>query len=185
MLMGWGAEKTWTLCNPCSGIAKTSLCYQLFSAQILSTAPDQILWRKFSLSQPKSAQFPGNLYLDSVKKLIKSFTRSRALLVTNKFLWDRAWSLCASPVPWLSLQYLCNSPQRQSVSKDNQTWRTCRPNPSIHMLDTNFKRLAQLSVTRKAYPCGVYIVQLLKQQGQGDIFSYIINIFLEVTFLAG
>lgn len=118
MLMGWGAEKTWTLCNPCSGVAKTSLCYQLFSAQILSTAPDQIPWRKFSLSQPKSAQFPGNLYLDSVKNLIR-FTRSRALLITNKFLWDRAWSLCASPVPWLSLQYLCNSPQRQRVNKDN------------------------------------------------------------------
>lgn len=104
MLMGWGAEKTCTLCNPCSGITKTSLCYQLLSVQILNTAPYQILWRKLSLSQPKPAQFTGNLYLDSVKNLMKRFTRSWALLVTNIFLWDRAWSLYTSPAPWWSLQ---------------------------------------------------------------------------------
>lgn len=41
-VLGWEAEK----CKPCSAIAKTSLCYQHFSAQIPNTAPYLLLGRK-------------------------------------------------------------------------------------------------------------------------------------------
>lgn len=44
------------LCGHCPGIVKTSLSYQHFAAQIQSTALDQLLGRKRTLSQPKPAQ---------------------------------------------------------------------------------------------------------------------------------
>lgn len=43
---GWGAEEAITLCKWCSTGMRAALGYQLFAAQIQSTAPYQQLWRK-------------------------------------------------------------------------------------------------------------------------------------------
>lgn len=78
-LVGWCEERLWLCVSTAQQWLRNPWIINCLQKKIQTTAPHQLLWRKWSLSQPKAGQFQRTLLLGINSKPLEKLSRMKCL----------------------------------------------------------------------------------------------------------